>query len=115
MKKVLAGKLLYVLTLALVMTGCATMTIEGDGQKSAQSLTGTHIKHSSYYGFVWSEPPESKCENGQGLYRVRQHTNAAYALVSLLSLGLYVPQTAEWWCNASPDPEADGELYRPGN
>jgi hypothetical protein len=29
---------------------------------------------------------------------VRVHTNALYSLVSIVSLGLYVPQTAEWWC-----------------
>ena len=97
------------------LAGCVTMTIEGDGQKTPLSQTGTHTKHGSYYGIVWSEPAAAKCENGRGLYRVRYHTNAAYALVSLVSLGLYVPQTAEWWCDGTPDPDADGELYHPGN
>lgn len=93
--------------------GCATMTIEGDGQKTPQSKTGTHTQHGSYYGFVWSEPPADKCDNGRGLYRVRCHTNAVYALVSIVSLGLYVPQTAEWWCDGTPAPDDDEEIYRP--
>lgn len=93
------------------LSGCATMTIEGDGRKTPESKTGTHTSHGSYYGFVWSEPPATKCENGRGLYRVRNHTNAVYSLVSILSFGFYVPQTAEWWCDGTPDPINDGELY----
>ncbi|MFZ5563246.1 MAG: hypothetical protein ACOZBW_04285 [Thermodesulfobacteriota bacterium] len=96
------------------VSGCATMTIEGDGEKTPASLCGTHTQHGSFYGFVWHEPPAEKCENGRGLYRVRCHTNAVYALVSLVSLGLYVPQTVEWWCDGAPDPDDDGEEYHPG-
>jgi hypothetical protein len=28
-------------------------------------------------------------------------------------LGLYVPQTAEWWCDATPAQQEDEELYQP--
>lgn len=90
------------------------MIIEGDGQKTPQSKNGTHTKHGSYYDIVWSEPPVTKCDNGRGLYRARYHTNAIYSLVSILSLGLYVPQTVEWWCDGTPDPEEDEEIYIPG-
>jgi hypothetical protein len=97
------------------MAGCATMTIEGDGQKTPKSKTGTHTSHGSLYSFVWSEPQAQKCENGRGLYRVRYHTNAAYLLVSVISVGFYVPQTVEWWCDGSPDEADDGPMYHPGN
>ncbi len=96
------------------LLACTTMTIEGDGQKTPQSKTGTHTAHGSFYGYVWSEPPVDKCDNGRGLYRARYHTNMAYVLASALSLGLYVPQTVEWWCDGAPDPDEDEELYRPG-
>ncbi len=96
------------------LSGCATMTIEGDGQKTPKSTTGTHTAHGSFYSFVWSAPPITKCENGRGLYRARYHTNALYALVSLASLGLYVPQTVEWWCDGTPKQDENEELYRPG-
>ena len=89
------------------------MTIEGDGEKSVQSKTGTHTVHGSYYGFVWSAPPVDKCDNGQGLYRARYHTNVSYALVSVFSIGLYVPQTVEWWCDGSLKADTEEELYRP--
>jgi hypothetical protein len=96
------------------ISSCATMTIEGDGQKTPKSEHGIHTVHGSYYDFVWSEPPVEKCENGQGLYRVRVHTNALYSLVSIVSLGLYVPQTAEWWCDCTPaQEEEEEELYKP--
>lgn len=98
----------------LITYGCSTMTIEGDGQKTAQSKTGTHTVHGSFYGFVWSAPAVQKCENSRGLYRARYHTNAIYLLASVLSLGLYVPQTVEWWCDGTPNTNPDGELYRPG-
>jgi hypothetical protein len=97
------------------ISGCATMTIEGDGQKTPESKTGTHTVHGSFYSFVWSEPPTEKCENGRGLYRVRYHTNAVYVLVSVISMGFYVPQTVEWWCDGTPDQEDDEEIYHPAH
>lgn len=97
------------------LSGCATMTIEGDGQKTPQSKTGTHTLHGSFYSFVWSEPPVEKCDNGQGLYRARYHTNMVYVLASALSLGLYVPQTVEWWCDGTPPAQdEEEEIYHPG-
>lgn len=95
------------------LCSCTTMTIEGDGQKTTESETGTHTVHGSFYNIVWSAPPVQKCENGHGLYRARYHTNAVYVLVSVISLGLYVPQTVEWWCDGTPDPDDDEEIYHP--
>ncbi|MFA7555200.1 MAG: hypothetical protein WCY88_13195 [Spongiibacteraceae bacterium] len=98
----------------VVLAGCATMTIEGDGQKTPESTTGTHTVHGSFYDFVWSEPPVDKCENGKALYRARYHTNMVYALTSVISLGLYVPQTVEWWCNGAVANDLEEGIYQPG-
>jgi hypothetical protein len=106
---------LVICCMIMSLSACATMTIEGDGRKTPESETGTHTVHGSFYGFIWSSPPAAKCENGRSLYRVRSHTNAAYVLVSVISLGLYVPQTVEWWCDSTPTPENDQEIYRPTN
>ena len=106
------------LAAVLLLSACATTSVEGDGEKTPSSRHGVHTAHASFYGFDWSTPPIDKCANGHGLYRVRSHTNAGYALVSLLSLGLYVPQTLEWWCDGARRPSADEtqeELYRPGS
>ena len=99
--------------LLLAVSGCATTTIEGDGQKTPLSTHGTHRVHGSFYDFKWSEPPTDKCEAGHGLYRVRAHTDALDALVSLLSIGLYVPQTLEWWCDGSREDGDSEDLYQP--
>ncbi len=111
MRNTIRTVLIYCMIVGI--SGCSTMTIEGDGQKTPMSKTGTHTKHGSFYNFVWSEPPVDKCENGRGLYRVRSHTNAVYALVSVASLGLYVPQTVEWWCDGTPEQIDEGDVYRP--
>lgn len=95
------------------ISSCATMTIEGDGQKTVESTNGTHTVHGSYYSFNWSSPKVDKCKNGRGLYRARYHTNAIYSLVSIISVGLYVPQTVQWWCDGTPNPDDDGDEYDP--
>ena len=95
--------------------GCATMTIEGDGQKTTESKTGTYTLHGSFYSFTWSQPLIEKCDSGHGLYRARYHTNAGYALVTIISLGFYVPQTVEWWCDGTPNQEEDEEIYHPSH
>ncbi len=89
------------------------MTIEGDGQKTPESESGTHTRHGSFYDFVWAEPPVTKCDRRRGLYRTRHHTNAVYMIASLASLGLYVPQTVEWWCDGTPAETSDEEEYVP--
>ena len=104
---------LFIASLSIFISACATMTIEGDGDKTPNSKTGTHTVHNSFYGFVWSEPDVDKCDNGRGLYRVRYHTNLGYVLAPLVSLGLYVPQTAEWWCDGRSDDDADEEEFHP--
>jgi len=95
------------------ISGCATMTIEGDGQKTPESKTGTNTVHGSFYSFVWSAPPVVMCEKGRGLYRVRSHTNAMYVLVSVISMGFYVPLTVEWWCDGTPGNDDGEEIYIP--
>lgn len=102
---------LRTLVISFIIVGisaCSTVTIEGDVPKTPESVSGTHTVHSSFYNFNWTEPPAvTKCENGRGLARIRTHTNAAYALASILSLGLYVPHTIEWWCDGSPKDDGD--------
>ena len=111
MKNLLRSLLIF--CIVVYVSACATMTIEGDGDKTPSSKTGTHTLHGSFYGFNWSQPDVDKCENGRGLYRARFHTNLGYVLVPIISLGLYVPQTVEWWCDGRRDEEEDEEEYHP--
>ena len=41
---------------------------------------------------------------------LRYQTNAAFLLVSVLTLGIYVPQTVEWWCCAPEEFDNEDEL-----
>ncbi len=109
MKKTI--RMVLICCMIVSIFGCATMTIEGDGQKTPMSKTGTHTQHGSFYNIVWSEPPVEKCENGKGLYRVRYHTNVVYAFISIVSLGLYVPQAVEWWCDGTSAQENEEEYH----
>lgn len=89
------------------------MTIEGDGQKSPESKTATHTRQRSFYNFVWAEPPVTKCDRHRRLFRTRHHTNLVYMIASLASLGLYVPQTVEWWCDGTPVEAGDeADIFR---
>lgn len=108
------ARIVIISALSAAASGCATMTIEGDGAKTVYSKTGTHTSHGSFYSFVWDEPPVTKCDDGVGLYRARYHTNVLYSLASLASFGLYVPQTVEWWCDGQPTEDEDETDYRPG-
>ena len=99
--------------IVVFISACATMTIEGDGEKTPDSKKGIHTVHNSFYGFVWSSPPVDKCENRHGLYRARYHTNLGYVLAPVITLGLYVPQTVEWWCDGTIVDDEDVELFHP--
>jgi hypothetical protein len=95
----------------ILISACATMTIEGDGEKTPCSKKGIHTVHGSFYGFNWASPPVDKCDNRQGLYRARYHTNLGYVLAPVVSLGLYVPQTVEWWCDGGADDDDEDEFH----
>lgn len=55
--------------------------------------------HGSYWGFYWSETDHIPCgEDCHGLHKVVIHSNLGYALVPILTLGLWAPSTVEYWC-----------------
>lgn len=107
-------RLIIITAIFIGFSGCATMTIEGDVPKTPKSKTGTETVHGSYYNFSWQSPVVLKCDSRRGLARACYHTNVVYALVSTVSLGLYVPQTVQWWCDGSPQDDDSEEVYHPG-
>lgn len=96
----------------VVASGCMSFELEGDGLKTPQSKHGSEIVHGSLYGFMWASREIEKCSDNLGLYRVEYHTNLFYILASTCSLGFYVPQTVEWWCQA-PKQDDDGPILKP--
>ncbi len=113
MKKIFRALLVFCLIVGI--SGCATMTVEGDGQLTPESKSGSDTLHGSFYSFAWARPTVEKCDNGRGLYRVRYHTNALYALATVFTIGLYVPMTAEWWCDGGPVAGVEEEEYKPAD
>jgi len=89
-----------------------TFEIEGSGSITEKSQSGSETVAGSIYGFQWRDRNVGKCDGGIRLYRVEFHTNAFFLLASVASVGFYVPQTVEWWCEGPEDAE-DGELLRP--
>lgn len=106
-----------VLTLTFsTLSGCSTFELERaaiccDQVKAPASRSET--VHGSLWGFKWREHTVEKCEDGCGLYRVEYQTNALFLMASVLSLGLYVPQTVEWWCLMEPRDDSDKEVWDP--
>ena len=83
----------------MLLASCAAFELEGTGAITPDAMTGSETVHGSLYGFRWRPHTVEKC--GQdSLFRVEVQTNVAFLLVSVASLGLYVPQTVEWWCHA---------------
>ena len=92
----------------LICSGCSTFELEGSGSITPNAITGSETVHGSLYGYRWRDFAIEKCGT-DSLFRVEFHTNAALLLASVLSLGLYVPQTVEWWCHSSQDSDANQE------
>ena len=99
MTKSRTATVLLAILLALV-PACMSFEIEGSGDfdKGPDAQNVSETIHGSFWGFMWATPEISKCEKGFELYRIEYHHNALYVLASVASLGLYVPQSVEWWC-----------------
>ena len=79
------------ITIAAVLAGC-TFTLVGNAPKTETSVAQNKTINAT---FAKSEQFVNAC--------------AAYLFVSILSLGLYVPENVTWWCG-SKEPECkDGD------
>lgn len=101
-------KLIGLVFVLVSVTACATFEVEGPGSIKPNSVTGSQTVHGSLYGFRWQSYSIEKCEEGN-LFRVEHHTNALMLLASVATLGLYVPQTVEWWCDTPVSNEVEEE------
>ncbi|MEO0575492.1 MAG: hypothetical protein AAF004_08515 [Pseudomonadota bacterium] len=99
---------------ALFLSACSTFELEGAGAITPDAITGSETVHGSLYGFYWRPFAIEKCGD-DNLFRVEYHTNAALIAVSVVSLGLYVPTTVEWWCSAPQTDTEDEEVWDPSS
>lgn len=102
----------FVVWVAVCFSACASVEIEGNGSITPDAITGSATVHGSLYGFRWQPFTTEQC-GGDSLFRVETHTNALLLGVSVLSLGLYVPQTVEWWCYLPSAADDDAEIWDP--
>lgn len=99
-----------VVLLSCLAPSCTTFEVEGDGALTEASVRGSETVHGSLWGIEWSGRQVQKCEDGAGLYRVQYHTNALFVLASVGTVGLWVPETVEWWCQAPPREDTPEEF-----
>ena len=107
-----ALRMAIALAALVFVSGCATFEVEGSGSITPDAITGSETVHGSLYGIDWASRVTEKC-GGDSLFRVEYHTNAVFILASVASLGLYVPQTVEWWCSGSDTDAEDEEVWDP--
>lgn len=100
----------------LLLTACtSTFTLEGNAPKDETAKPQEMTVNAS---FAREEQYINLCKDqGADVASVRFHTNPGYLLVSILSLGLYVPQHVTWWCGteeaecAPDDPREECQVY----
>lgn len=99
-------RILLLIAVAALLTGC-TFTMVADAPKTEAATVHKKTVNATFFG---SEPVDNLCsDENESLAAIRFHTNPAYLLVSLLSLGLYVPQNVTWWCDSESAECEDGD------
>ena len=109
-KPMVIGRLLVFLGLTLAITGCMTFEVGSNASITEESVNNYETVHGSFYGFRWRDYKVQKCHDG-ALAMVEFHYNWFELLASAVTLGLYVPQTVEWWCD---DSSSEDDTNEPG-
>lgn len=99
---------LFLMT-GLLLCGCMTIEVASNVSPTEDSTNGYEIVHGSIYGYRWRDYHVQKCDES-ALATVELNFNWIELLVSSVSLGLYVPQTVEWWCEDSSTNDDEEEL-----
>ncbi len=94
------------------LPACSTFEVEGAGSITPDAITGSETVHGSLYGIAWRPFTTEKC-GSDSLFRVEYHTNAVFLLAAVATVGLYVPQTVEWWCYSPAGDDDDEEAWDP--
>ena len=99
---------LAVLTLTLTtLASCYHVRVVPPGPPKPATVTRTATGNAFFWGLL-NDPPNpiiaDNCSGG-ALQEVRASTNFGYALISVLTLGIWVPLDIEWTCAKTPPPE----------
>ena len=91
-----------------------TFEVGSNASETEESINGHETVAGSLYGFRWREYKIQKCDTS-ALARLEFQYNGLQFLASALTLGLYIPQTVEWWCDdPSIEDDVDEEGLDPG-
>lgn len=93
--------------LCLFISGCMQFPLSAEGNKD-EMTKGGGVFYGSYYDFWWSKCPQesllidmetykNEVETVRPLYQVLYSSNGLYTLVSIASLGLFVPVDVRWY------------------
>lgn len=107
---------LLALLLVFQLTGCMSFEISSNSNETENSKNASETVHGTVWGdWYWKKHNIQKCHDGS-LARVEFTYLAHQLLASALTLGLYVPQTVEWWCEDTDtsDDSSEQGLSREG-
>jgi len=62
----------------------------------------TKTVHALLWGLVQPNTVADNCEESNTLNHVRATTNVGFALLTIITLGIYVPMQLEWTCGTVP-------------
>jgi hypothetical protein len=92
---------------ALLLSGCYHMRVTTN---NADPVTeGSETVHVLAWGLVQPAPVTASPCASNNLDEVRVHSNLAFALATVVTLGFYMPLTLEWRCAEVQDSVRDFE------
>lgn len=103
---------LLVLFLVVQLSGCMSFEISSNSKETEESVNGPETVHGSMWrkGKYGEDYNIQKCHEGS-LARVEFTFLAHQLVLSAISLGIYVPQTVETWCE---DVSQVDDTHEPG-
>jgi Bor protein len=90
----------------LVSAGCYRYRVVASGEAGANPSTfpRTETLHSFLWGFLQDNSLTSVCAEDEALSSVRATTNLGFALITVITVGIYAPAQVEYQCvNPTPD------------
>lgn len=96
--------LVFALTITLIAAnGCYYYRVAVRGEPATDYQKKT--MHSLFWGLVQEKPTFTDNCLGKGIHEVRVSTNAGYLLLSVATLGIWVPMDVEWKCTKETPPD----------
>jgi hypothetical protein len=93
-----------VLVAIVVLTeGCYHYRISMRGEAATEPHKKT--MHALFWGLVQENQFADNCQ-GKGIHEVRVSTNFGYVLVSVVTVGIWVPMDIEWSCAREAPPDS---------